>query len=192
MERDDEEAIEPPRRRRGQRRVVRWLGRALLALAFIALGVAAGVWRERRASTRGASGPGAMSSGVGAASPGSTGTPASALAADPSGDVEVMLTPEGVARAGIKTTTLTQGEPSASLRVPSSVMPNAYREVKVTPVAGGIVRKVDVALGDHVRRGMPVVTLFSTELAEAQTKYLTMVAMFEADHKKLDRTEQLV
>jgi RND family efflux transporter MFP subunit len=48
-----------------------------------------------------------------------------------------------------------------------------------------------VALGDTVKRGAPIVTLFSTELAEAQTKYLTMVATFEADHKKLDRTEQL-
>ena len=35
-------------------------------------------------------------------------------------------------------------------------------------------------------------TLFSAELAEAQTKYLSMAAMFEADHKKLERTQQLV
>jgi RND family efflux transporter MFP subunit len=76
--------------------------------------------------------------------------------------------------------------------VPGSVMPNAYREVKVTPIAGGIVRQVHVALGDAVRRGAPVVTLFSAELAEAQTKYLSMAAMLEADHKKLDRTQQLV
>ena len=71
-------------------------------------------------------------------------------------------------------------------------MPNAYREVKVTPIVGGIVTKVPVALGDTVRRGAPVVTLFSAELADAQTKYLSMVAMLEADHRKLERTQQLV
>jgi RND family efflux transporter MFP subunit len=36
------------------------------------------------------------------------------------------------------------------------------------------------------------VTLFSTELAEAQTKYLSAKAMVEADHQKLQRTQQLV
>jgi RND family efflux transporter MFP subunit len=71
-------------------------------------------------------------------------------------------------------------------------MPNAYREVKVTPIVGGIVTKVPVALGDTVRRGNPVVTLFSAELADAQTKYLSMQAMLHADHQKLERTEKLV
>lgn len=192
MERDDEEAIEPSRRRRGSRRVVRWLGGGLLALGLVALGVAAGVWGERRASSSGARSGAPTSAGT-AATRESMGMPTTPTpAAEPSADVEVFLTPEAVARAGIKTATVATSEPIATVRVPGSVMPNAYREVKVTPIAGGIVRKVDVALGDTVKRGAPLVTLFSTELAEAQTKYLTMVAMFEADHKKLDRTEELV
>ena len=51
MERDDEEAIGPPRRRHGQRRIVRWIGGGLLALGLVAVGVAVGVWGERRASS---------------------------------------------------------------------------------------------------------------------------------------------
>jgi RND family efflux transporter MFP subunit len=195
MEREDEETIERPGGRRG--RVARWMGGGLLALALIALGVAAGVWGERRTSSGGAPNPGSASS-QGAARPRDSmgmampSPPAASSSADPPADVEVVLTSEAVVRAGIKTATVGAADASTSVRVPGSVMPNAYREVKVTPIVGGIVRKVDVALGDTVKEGMPVVTLFSAELADVQTKYLSMAAMLEADHRKLQRTEQLV
>ena len=104
----------------------------------------------------------------------------------------MLLAADALAKVGIKTATISAVESTAAVRVPGNVMPNAYREVKVTPVVGGIVTKVPVALGDTVRRGNPVVTLFSAELADAQTKYLSMVAMLEADHRKLLRTQQLV
>jgi RND family efflux transporter MFP subunit len=71
-------------------------------------------------------------------------------------------------------------------------MANAYKEVKVTPIAAGIVTKVHVELGAVVRRGAPLVTLFSAELADSQTKYMSMSAMLDADHKKLERTRKLV
>jgi RND family efflux transporter MFP subunit len=51
---------------------------------------------------------------------------------------------------------------------------------------------VDVELGQPVTRGQVLAVVFSNELAEAQMKYLSMQAMFVADHQKLDRTEQLV
>jgi RND family efflux transporter MFP subunit len=49
-----------------------------------------------------------------------------------------------------------------------------------------------VELGATVSRGAPLATLFSAELAEAQTKYLAMRAMFDADQKRLQRTQQLL
>jgi cobalt-zinc-cadmium efflux system membrane fusion protein len=113
-------------------------------------------------------------------------------ATEPADEVEVVLSPEAVAQAGIKTEEVGVVESSASIQVPGVVMANAYREVKVIPIVGGIVTKVHVELGTAVKRGAPLATLFSTELAEAQTKYLSMRAMREADHKKLQRTEQLV
>ncbi len=121
------------------------------------------------------------------------GPPASASpAADAATEVEVVLTGDALVRAGIKTATVGATESGASVRVPGSVMPNAYREVKVSPIVGGIVTKVHVALGDVARRGVPIVTLFSAELADAQTKYLSMLAMLDADRRKLERTQQLV
>src|SRR5260370_36764478 len=112
--------------------------------------------------------------------------------AEPAGEGEVMLSPEALARAGIKTAPVTAIGAGTDVTVPGSVMANAYREVKVTPIAAGIVTKVHVELGAGVRRGAPLVTLFSAELAESQTKYMSMSAMLEADHKKLERTQNLV
>jgi cobalt-zinc-cadmium efflux system membrane fusion protein len=128
-----------------------------------------------------------------------TGAPAAPIATAPGptsaeavGEAEVSLSPEALARAGIKTAPVTAISAGATVTVPGGVMANAYREVKVTPIAPGIVTKVHVELGAVVRRGAPLVTLFSAELAESQTKYMSMSALFEADHKKLERTKKLV
>jgi RND family efflux transporter MFP subunit len=193
MEQDNEQAIERPPGRHERNRSTRAARRALIGIVLVGLGVAAGVWAERRVFGGGAQSARTGDARAPAGAPSPAAPPATSSApTDASADVEVVLTPEGLARSGLKTATVGAAEAVTSVRVPGSVMPNAYREVKVTPIAGGIVREVHVALGDAVRRGAPVVTLFSAELAAAQTKYLSMVAMFEADHKKLDRTQQLV
>jgi multidrug efflux pump subunit AcrA (membrane-fusion protein) len=70
-------------------------------------------------------------------------------------------------------------------QLPGTVTADAYREVKVVSLVGGIVTKAHVELGATVKRGAPLATLFSSELAEAQTKYLSMRAMLAADHQKL-------
>jgi membrane fusion protein, heavy metal efflux system len=125
-----------------------------------------------------------------------TAAPASGTAeqitGEPAGDVEVILSPEAVAQAGIKTAEVALVEPRTSVQVPGTVMANAYREVKVFPIVGGIVTKVHAELGSPAKRGAPLATLFSAELAEAQTKYLSAKAMVEAYHQKRERTKQLV
>jgi membrane fusion protein, heavy metal efflux system len=109
-----------------------------------------------------------------------------------SDSVEVVLTPEAIARAGIKTAAVTSADETQAITVPGTVLANAYREVKVTPIAGGIVTRVAVELGSTVKRGQPLAAVFSSELADAQTKFLSMAAMLEADHRKLRRTQELV
>jgi cobalt-zinc-cadmium efflux system membrane fusion protein len=116
-------------------------------------------------------------------------SPAASAAA---ASTEVVLSPEAVARAGIKTAKGEVVDTQATIQLPGTVMADAYREVKVVPLVGGIVTKVHVELGTTVKRGAPLATLFSPELAEAQTKYLSMQAMLNADHQKLQRTKQLV
>jgi membrane fusion protein, heavy metal efflux system len=161
---------------------VRSLRRGLLwfavALGFTVLGAAGAVVALRASVDRSASPPAVAPMTV---------SPSPAADAD----VEIVLAPEAVARAGIKTAPVTVGSTAMEVVVPGSVMANSYREVKVAPVAAGVLTKVNVELGASVRRGQPLATIFSTDLADAQTRYLSMTAMLEADHKKLERTQAL-
>jgi len=110
----------------------------------------------------------------------------------PDTDAELILTPEAVQQAGIKTAKVTTVASQTTVQLPGSVMADAYREVQVIPIAGGIVTQVHVELGTVVKRSTPLATVFSTELAEAQTKYLSMQAMLAAERQRLERTQQLV
>ncbi len=84
------------------------------------------------------------------------------------------------------------GNPTNGLRTTGTVQANAYKETPVMPLAGGIVRSVSVVLGDRVQAGQTLATLFSTDLSEAQTAYLSMQAEIEKHHKRYHRATELV
>jgi RND family efflux transporter MFP subunit len=107
------------------------------------------------------------------------------------GPLVLHLSPELVARAGIRVETVQTGESGAGLRVPGTVQPNAYRKVSVTPLAGGRVTRVPIELGQHVSRGAILAEIYSPDLAEARTRYLSMQADREAGEARVSRTERL-
>jgi len=119
-----------------------------------------------------------------------TSSPSEASAA--STELQIDLAPDDLKKAQIRTARVANGVTSAKLRVPGIVKPNEYREVHVTPLAGGVVKDVPVVLGDHVKRGQPLAIIFSSELAEAETQYVSYLAELEAEHKKLERTQNLL
>jgi RND family efflux transporter MFP subunit len=80
---------------------------------------------------------------------------------------------------------------AGGLRATGTVEANAYKVVPVLPIAGGIVREVNFVLGDRVERGQKLATIFSTDLAEAQTAYLSLLAEIERHHQHYNRTAQL-
>jgi RND family efflux transporter MFP subunit len=160
---------------------------AALAVVLVAAGAVGAVVVLRQSD-----GPAPTVSAAPAAPAPSGATASAPPASDPGADAEVLLAPEALARIGIKTAAVTAMESQATIQLPGTVMPNAYREVKVTPIASGIVTGTHVELGTVVRRGAPLITIFSAELAEAQTKYLSMAAMLTADRQKLERTRELV
>jgi RND family efflux transporter MFP subunit len=166
----------------------RFLVRGLLAIGLIAIGAVGATLVLRFGNNTPAAPVTAAPPSLAAEAPAT----AAPTAAEPADEVEVVLSPEAVAQAGIKTAEVTVVERGTSVQVPGTIMANAYREVKVFPIVGGIVTKLHAELGTAVKRGAPLATLFSAELAEAQTKYLSAKAMVEADHQKLERTKQLV
>jgi RND family efflux transporter MFP subunit len=113
-----------------------------------------------------------------------------------SGDLLITIPPDKLANAQFKleaATTLPGAALDAGgLRAAGTVEANAYKVVPVMPVAGGIVREVNLALGERVARGQKLATIFSTDLAEAQTAYLSLLAEIERHHQHYNRTAQLV
>jgi cobalt-zinc-cadmium efflux system membrane fusion protein len=107
-------------------------------------------------------------------------------------DVVMTLTRDATQRAGITLATVTAGYDSFSLRLPGVVEANAYKQVVVTPLVGGRLTRVLAALGQTVRAGQPLAEIFSPELAEAKTRFISARADLDAHERELQRTEKLV
>jgi RND family efflux transporter MFP subunit len=178
------------------RLTISWIGLAIAAALFVGLGAAAS-WLAMQSrmppATAAQSDPPAghdpTSPPAGAVTPAPTGR-----AADPLGplpDVSVTLGEDGIKRAGIVISPVMAGEATSDLLLPGVVEPNAYRQVAVTPLVAGRVTRVTAALGDRVRRGQAMAEVYSPELADAQTTYLTFVAELDAVHQQLRRAERL-
>jgi membrane fusion protein, heavy metal efflux system len=176
---EQKETTSTPRRR------VMWIGFGAIAIVVISVGS----WFGTRPSSRPKPRQHApMSSMADMASPSNDTTEAAAANAE----LQVELGPDDLKKAQVQTVHVDARETSGTLRVPGIVNPDEYREVHVTPLVGGVIRQVPVVLGDHVRRGQPLAVIFSSDLADAETGYLAMLAELEADHKKLERTQKLV
>lgn len=117
-----------------------------------------------------------------------------------SGDLLIELSPDKLANAHLKIETAaylpenSSSEPATGdvLRTTGTVEPDAYKQIPVLPIAGGIVREVNAQLGDKITRGQKLSVIFSTELADAQAGYLKMQAEIERHHHHYRRIEKLV
>lgn len=135
--------------------------------------------------------PAAEESAATPMAPGMTHAPA-ALPAASSGPVTVTLTRDAISRAGIVVQTATTRSVGRELRVPGTVEPNTERTTDVTSLVAGRVQSVSARLGDRVGAGQSLATIFSPDLANAQTRYLSQRALLQAEQQKLDRTARLV
>ena len=113
------------------------------------------------------------------------------------GDITLTLSPSQLENAQIKIEAAVEQTGSAApasggQRTTGTVQSNAYKEVSITPIAGGIVRQVDAEIGAHVEKGAALVSIFSSELAEAQATYMRGLAEVEEHHQHHKRTIELV
>jgi RND family efflux transporter MFP subunit len=113
-------------------------------------------------------------------------------ASAPTGQAAIALSKEAADRAGIEVTTVASSSEGATLRIPGAVQPNAYKVVSVTPLTSGRVTRVVAELGQSVQRGQLLAEIYSPDLAEARTKYLSATAELSAHELELQRTEKLV
>lgn len=169
---------------------LRWPSLVAGAFVFLALGAALAYVALRPAPPTMVNPPSSATSA--SSSRPSTATPQTAPANVPSPEVSVTLTPEAIQRAGIVVAPVSSGSGSTQLRLPGVVEPNAYKQVVVTPIASGRVTRVLVELGQSVRRGQPLAEIFSPELAEVETRFVSARAELDAHERELQRTEKLV
>ncbi|HEY6047379.1 MAG TPA: efflux RND transporter periplasmic adaptor subunit [Pyrinomonadaceae bacterium] len=110
------------------------------------------------------------------------------------GEQKLTLTPEQVQSAQLKIETVGERPSSeaAGQMATGVVQANSYKETPVVALVGGIVRSVTAELGQNVKRGQRVAVVFSNELAEAQSRYLTAVATLDEHHRHHLRTMKLV
>jgi RND family efflux transporter MFP subunit len=174
------------------RRRMMWIG--LAAITILAAGT--GIWFSTQHTAKPkAKEQGPMSSMSDMSSMSSKPSPKNNDATDSTpaeAGVQVDLGPDDLKKAQIQTVHVDMREIASALRVPGVVNTDEYKEVHVTPLVGGVIKQVPVVLGDHVRRGQTLAVIFSSDLAAAESEYLAMFAEYEADHKKLERTQNLL
>lgn len=110
------------------------------------------------------------------------------------GDQKLVLTPEQAQAAGLKIETVGERPTieATGQMATGVVQANSYKETPVVALVGGIVRSVRVELGQSVKRGQTVAVVFSNELADAQSRYLTATAALDEHHRHHLRTIKLV
>ena len=101
------------------------------------------------------------------------------------------LTPEMAARAGIKAALAEEGTATALLRMPGVVQPNAYKEVAVTSLVSGRIVQARGELGQRVAVGEVLATIYSPEMADAQTAFIVARADQVAHRQRQTRTQRL-
>ena len=110
------------------------------------------------------------------------------------GDQRLILTPEQARNAGLKIETVGERPTSeaAGQLATGVVQANSYKETPVMSLVGGIVRSVNAEAGQNVKRGQKLAVVFSNELADAQSRYLTAAAVLDEHHRHHLRTIKLV
>lgn len=84
----------------------------------------------------------------------------------------VRLTNANIREAGVRVEVLSPKPIANSFTVPGEVKANAYQSALITPRISSIVVSRQAVLGDQVKKGDPLVTLFSVEMSSAQSKFI--------------------
>lgn len=109
-------------------------------------------------------------------------------------EATITLPPEQIERAGIKTETVGEkfsGEMTTTAST-GVVQANQYRETPVISLVGGVIRRVGSELGAQVTEGQPLAVVFSEELSQTESRYLTLLKEVETSRQNLAREEKLL
>ena len=87
----------------------------------------------------------------------------------------IRIDPTQVQNLGLKTQKVTRGTLNLSQTIPANVSYNDYQFVIVQARAEGFVEKVyPLTIGDHVRKGTPLIDITIPDWVEAQSEFLLL------------------
>jgi RND family efflux transporter MFP subunit len=164
----------------------------VVAVVLLAAAAALTVWLLTRGSSHSSVAGRPVPAPAGEAVP----SPATGTTPGP-GELVITLSLDRLENAGIKIETVSEQTGASAgtaggLRTTGTVSSNAYKEVPIFPIAGGIIRQINVELGSKINRGQTLATIFSSELADAQAAYLKVLAEVEEHHQHHRRETELV
>jgi membrane fusion protein, heavy metal efflux system len=103
----------------------------------------------------------------------------------------IPVTPEQVARLGIKVSDAVEGNVRREIRVPGEIKVNSDRMAHVVPRAAGVVRGVRKVLGDSVKSGEILGWIESDQLAEAKLNFYAKESEVGCCEIKLPRAKAI-
>lgn len=106
---------------------------------------------------------------------------------------KITLTDEQLAAADLKIVSVGEALDAAAFREATTgvVRANEYEETPVISQVGGVVKSIDAKLGQYVRKGQTIAIVQSEELAQTQSKYLSMKAELSEAEKRYKRALNL-
>ncbi|MFO7821952.1 MAG: efflux RND transporter periplasmic adaptor subunit [Lentisphaeria bacterium] len=102
------------------------------------------------------------------------------------------MAPAVLKEFGIKVQAAAGGRMAETIRLPGEVVYNADGVTRVSPTVAGIVKKVNISVGDDVRAGEVMAILNSREVAAARNNYLANRARLRLAQENLKRDRRLL
>ena len=109
------------------------------------------------------------------------------------GEQTITISPEQLKAANLKIVTVGEelSVESSATSATGVVQPNDYKETPVMSLVGGVVRRIDAKLGQFVRAGQTVAVIYSDELANVESNYLSKRAAVDEADKRYNRAGKL-
>ncbi len=111
----------------------------------------------------------------------------------PAGEQKITLTDEQLKAAGLKIVEVGETLDAVALNETTTgvVKANEYKETPVISQVSGVVKSINANLGQFVRKGQTIAIVASQELADTQSKYLSMKAELDEAEKRYKRALSL-
>lgn len=101
------------------------------------------------------------------------------------------LTDEQIKAVGVQLGAVEQKELTATLKVNGALRVPNNNKANATSLYGGVIKSINVQLGDYVRKGQVVATIANPQFIQLQEEYLGMASKITFSEQELARQKEL-